>query len=319
MRIATILASLRSGRLLRAALVVTAIAVVGVVLLAAVAYFARSPVDVKDSKSEFAVKLVSKRIASELLLGWSYISANDVPMGTPLDPVEPFRPATLDELPDLASFFEQTTSRDLALARELADWLRSQTVFGASVLDYRVLGAADTLNYAQDGQPFLCGDIVRLYIMLAQALELDLRMIYLWSPPGEANHVVAEVWSNDFGKWAIVDVQENIILTLEDGIPLSAREVTDLIYAGKGTTIDLVTNGENSFYSNYEEDRYKRKYTSVGVLLRADFQRMSQLSSIHPANLESQTVAVYNPSGSLMPRLYYGQGIDAERMALAPK
>lgn len=198
---------------------------------------------VNDPEPVFAAKFVAKRIATEGLMGWHGLRSNEVPRGTPLDPVEPAEPATLSELPDLATFAAHTPARDFALAPELANWLRGHTVFGSSHQDYRVLSTAETLEQARAGRSLLCGDITRFYIMLAPALGLVARIVYLWAPD-EPNHVVAEVWSRDLTKWAIVDVQENMILTQRDVLPRNAVEVSDLVRAGCASEIQLVPNGE---------------------------------------------------------------------------
>lgn len=282
------------------------------------AYLARSPVDVEDSRTLFAAKVVAKRAVAEVIVAAYRLTPDGVRLPTPDRPIPPTPPAEPSPVPALAAFSARTSARDLALARALADWLAGSASFGVPREDFRHLPTAAVLRKALDGEPFLCDDLARLYAGLAPGLGLEVRLVYLWAAD-EANHVVVEVYSRDLGKWVVLDVLENLVLVGEDGVPLSALETHRRVASGRSASVRPVRNGTGSHGAGPPRlAAYLRKYESFAVLLRADYERLHQLPRYHPANLLSQNLALYEGSRGWLPGVYYRQRISAGQLAAPP-
>jgi hypothetical protein len=70
---------------------------------------------------------------------------------------------------------------------------------------------------------FLCGTIAPLLVQAVTALGGHARRVELRFTPGDS-HVVVEVWSEHFGKWAVLDPDYDIFFTA-DGVPQHAIEL----------------------------------------------------------------------------------------------
>jgi len=281
-------------------------------------HLARTPVAVDDSDAEFTAKIMARRAVGEVSSIWYSIIEPGFRKGTTSQPIGSPGHASLDELSIFDDFSESNPGTGLELARNLSDFLRKMTIFGSPSLNYAAMSTLDTLHQAAEGNLFLCGDLARLYGMVAPAFGLDVRVVYLWTPPGDANHVVTEIWDNELDKWVVIDVQENSIFTTRSGTPLSAVEINDMVRAGQKIAITRDANGNDSFISGYELAEYLDKYRTVAILMRSDLESMSVLPSYHPANIESQTVSLYEKSENWVARLYYEQRATADELAQPP-
>lgn len=83
-------------------------------------------------------------------------------------------------------------------------------------------GAALLGGYRGDGG-FLCGTIAPLLVQAVTALGGHARRVELRFTPGDS-HVVTEVWSEHFGKWAVLDPDYDIYFTV-DGVPQHAIDL----------------------------------------------------------------------------------------------
>jgi hypothetical protein len=86
-------------------------------------------------------------------------------------------------------------------------------------------------DYREGG--YLCGTIAPLLVQAVTALGGHARRVELRFTPGDS-HVVTEVWSDHFGKWAVLDPDYDIFFTV-DGVPQHALELHQHWVAG---TID---------------------------------------------------------------------------------
>ncbi|HEX2188399.1 MAG TPA: transglutaminase domain-containing protein [Longimicrobiaceae bacterium] len=282
-------------------------------------YFAGSPVAVEDPRPVFAAKVVAKRALAEAIVAAYALRRDGVPMPTPDAPVPPLPLSELAPVPALGGFLASAPRGDLARARVLADWLARSASFGPPRADYLHRPTAEVLQAALDGEPFLCDDLARLYARLAPRVGLDVRLVYLWAA-SEANHVVAEVYSRELGRWVMVDVLENLVLLGPGGTPLSALEAHLLVVGGQASAVSVASNaGGADPARRFELAAYLRKYESVAYFLRSDLKRLHALPRHHPANLLSQNMALYRGSRGWLPRLYYRQRIGAEQLAAPPR
>jgi len=89
--------------------------------------------------------------------------------------------------------------------------------------------ALDILEFAAQGETFYCTHYAITYVECALALGWQARKIGVdrkHGPQGlgSTHHGVAEVWSNQFRKWVVIDPQSNLHFEKE-GVPLSAWEI----------------------------------------------------------------------------------------------
>src|SRR5204863_649177 len=70
---------------------------------------------------------------------------------------------------------------------------------------------------------YLCGTIAPLLVQAVTALGGHARRVELRFTPRDS-HVVTEVWSAHFGKWAVLDPDYDIYFTV-DGVPQHAIEL----------------------------------------------------------------------------------------------
>lgn len=93
----------------------------------------------------------------------------------------------------------------------------------------RAKHATDILRLAAQGEKFYCTQYAVTYVECAQALGWQARKLGVdrkHGPEGmeSTHHGVAEVWSNQFSKWVVIDSQSNLHFE-KDGVPLCAWEI----------------------------------------------------------------------------------------------
>ena len=82
----------------------------------------------------------------------------------------------------------------------------------------------DLLRAAAKGGKFWCEVSAKFTVYAATAMGWPARLVSLSRNGYEWEHAVAEVWSNQFSKWFVVDTDFNFIYE-RDGVPLSAYEL----------------------------------------------------------------------------------------------
>jgi len=105
--------------------------------------------------------------------------------------------------------------------------------------------ALEILERAGKGEKFYCTYYAITYVECAHALGWQARKIgvdrkhpggYLL---GSSHHGVAEVWSNQFCKWVLMDSQSNLHFE-KNGIPLNAYEVREEWLRNQGEDVDHI-------------------------------------------------------------------------------
>ncbi len=132
----------------------------------------------------------------------------------------------------------------LALKR----WVRSRWDHGYSRLATECKDGLDFLRYAAKGEQFACGYYARTYVDCACALGWPARLVAIGIEHGEfprdynvgnTGHVVLEVWSDDLGKWVLLDPDVNIYYR-RDGLPLTALEVREAWLTHRDDEVEMV-------------------------------------------------------------------------------
>jgi len=101
----------------------------------------------------------------------------------------------------------------------LRDWVRRQWKYGYPDEVSRDYDSIDILRRAKNGESFWCSEYAVVFIQCALSLGYQARYVAL-----RKGHVIAEIWSNEFKKWVIMDPTFNIHFE-KKGIPLNCLDL----------------------------------------------------------------------------------------------
>jgi hypothetical protein len=124
----------------------------------------------------------------------------------------------------------------------LKEWVHKAIPGGSPKVSYN--NALEVLEHAARGATFWCTHYTITYAECAAALGWQSRKIGVdrkHGPEGmgSSHHGVAEVWSNQFRKWVVIDAQSNLHFE-KGGIPLSAWEIRAEWLKDGGKSVDHV-------------------------------------------------------------------------------
>src|SRR5262245_7314703 len=124
----------------------------------------------------------------------------------------------------------------------LKEWVHQAIPGGSPKISYN--NARQILEHAAHGETFWCTHYMITYAECATALGWQARRIgvdRMHGPGGmgSSHHGVAEVWSNQFRKWVVIDAQSNLHFE-KAGIPLSAWEIRAEWLKDGGRSVDHV-------------------------------------------------------------------------------
>jgi len=136
----------------------------------------------------------------------------------------------------------------------LRDWVKSRWAHGWD--ESKATDLSDGLAILEDaerGLEFCCGTYALLFVQCVLSLGYQARRLsiskiesdFITPDEGNVGHSVPEVWSNEFGKWVIMDPDINAHYE-HKGIPLSAYEIRDFWLKGKWQEVKLV-RGKSPF------------------------------------------------------------------------
>jgi hypothetical protein len=110
----------------------------------------------------------------------------------------------------------------------LKNWVFSVLPKGSPERDYSFETAIGILDDAKTGKKMWCTQFAFTYLQCATALGWYSRKLGVDSDhergDEEMHHGVADIWSNDFQKWYVVDALNNLHYE-KDGVPLNAFEL----------------------------------------------------------------------------------------------
>lgn len=185
---------------------------------------------------------------------------------------EHWREAKLQQLRRDEDFKDLRFSDQLDLFLKLCDWTHRQ--WRTSIPDpYPLSNAVDILADIRSGKTGgFCGQYAYVLADVLKAMGFfSVRYVELWSAAGES-HFVVEAWSDQFGKWLVLDPAENIYYEIQGpGVPASALEVRSaLLGAGQ---VKARAAGEP------RTDRGRHKlhlYANFAVSMRSDLMRSTR-------------------------------------------
>lgn len=116
---------------------------------------------------------------------------------------------------------ERAATSELDLIRRIADWANRQWGH-MRPLPYASWDALEILDRGEKGDGFWCEYKAALFVQACNAAGLTARIVGI-NRKDEDSHMVAEVYSNQFRKWMLVDAWWNCYYE-RNGVPLSAIE-----------------------------------------------------------------------------------------------
>jgi len=234
---------------------------IGILLLAAILYFAQSPVKSTDAGSfDNWAKFISKSL---IMTGY----------GTFKNVTDPsFAPNPLDEdyeWEDLSHPYFERIRNDKRLAHfyekdvwlfedilKVKEFLRDAFPHGAPPKNYRQKNVLEMLDAADEGAEFLCSGIAKMMVQLLMAADIPARTVQLSNKKGHG-HTVLEFWSEEYNKWCLIDLDYNVHYTDMNDIPLSALELhimsknNDEVKKHAGISKNTLFNEKTRLYENF--------------------------------------------------------------------
>ncbi len=183
----------------------------------------------------------------------------------------------------------------------LMDWTHEQfKKFGQPSTNAK--GALEILKAIEMGHTFFCSQYAQLLVSGAASLGWIDRPLALRRHQGVAKvggsteHSVTEIWSNQHGKWVMLDPTSNMYLT-KDGVPLNAYEIRQEWFYKNGTNLTFVVGREQKKYRKSDLPIFLKRFAGFGDL------------AVHPDELDKYGFTAYIPNTDLM-----DSGFDYARM-----
>ncbi len=133
----------------------------------------------------------------------------------------------------------------------LLDWVHHQfKKFGRPTSEPR--GALEILEGIEQGNAFFCSQYAHLFVSAAASLgwiDRELALRRHRDPPhgGSSEHTTTEIWSNQYGKWIMMDPTAKMYLE-RDGKPLNAYEIREAWFHRDGRDLVFVVGKERKRY-----------------------------------------------------------------------
>jgi hypothetical protein len=174
----------------------------------------------------------------------------------------------------------------------LNDWAHRQfKKFGRPSSGAR--GALQVLDGVQRGDSFFCAQYAEVLASAAASLGWNDRLLALRrhqgvnARGGSTEHTTTEIWSNQYGKWIMLDPTSNMYLE-RDGTPLNAWEIREEWFYRSGTNLTFVMGKERT--------RYRKKDLPIFLERFADFGDLT----VDPDELDKYGFIGYIPNTNLM-------------------
>ena len=118
------------------------------------------------------------------------------------------------------------------------------------------LSALELLDDVRQGKvAFRCVEFAHMLQHVYSAFGVPSRVIGLRRPNSNTGlgkgHVVVDIWSNEFGKWIVLDPQMNMFYTDQSGTPLSLFELHDRVR--QGDFGDIVLSQQSEMVSGFND------------------------------------------------------------------
>ena len=132
-------------------------------------------------------------------------------------------------------------------------------------------GALEVLRAIEDGHSFFCTQFGQVMVASAASLGWVDRALALRRHQGvnknggSTEHTTTEIWSNQFGKWVMLDPTSNMYLE-KDGVPLNAWEIRQEWFYNGGKELVIVVGKERKRYRKADLPVWLAKFDGFGDL-----------------------------------------------------
>lgn len=145
----------------------------------------------------------------------------------------------------------------------LARWVNRQWKYGIPRNVPFNFNAIELLERAKKGERFFCSEYAVVFIQCALSLGFQARYA------GLANHVVSEVWLDDYRKWVMLDPTFCIYIR-HRGVPLNCLEIHNILIEGKINELEIVEFGLQGSLKISKEKLFKN-YKKFYIRMRNDW------------------------------------------------
>lgn len=151
----------------------------------------------------------------------------------------------------------------------LLDWVHHQfKKFGPA--SAKANGALEILKAIREGHTFNCSQYAQVFVSAAASLgwvDRELALRRHQDPPngGSTEHSVTEIWSNQYGKWVMMDPTANMHIEKE-GKPLNAFEIRQEWFYRDGQDLVLVIGKERKPYRKSDLPIFLGRFAGFGDL-----------------------------------------------------
>jgi hypothetical protein len=181
----------------------------------------------------------------------------------------------------------------------LLDWTHRQfRKFGKPSTGAK--GALEVLKAIDEGHSFFCAQYAEVLVSTAASLGWVDRPLALRRHQGvnkvggSTEHSVTEIWSNQYGKWVMLDPTSNMYLE-KDGVPLNAYEIRQEWFYHDGKDLVFVVGKERKAYRKSDLPIRLGRFENFGDL------------TVEPDELDKYGFTAFIPNTNLMDAGYdYG-------------
>jgi hypothetical protein len=152
----------------------------------------------------------------------------------------------------------------------LNDWVhRRFKKFGQPSAKAR--GALEVLKGIEEGQTFFCAQYAETLVSCAASMGWVDRVLALRrhqgvnARGGSTEHSTTEIWSNQYGKWIMLDPTSNMYLEA-NGAPLNAWEIRQEWFYRGGTNLVFVIGKEHTRYKKSDLPIFLERFKDFGDL-----------------------------------------------------
>lgn len=147
----------------------------------------------------------------------------------------------------------------------LSDWLRKIIPRGDPERISYNFNTLEILSGKKNGCTFSCSGYSIAFVQCALSLGLTARYVGLFK-----GHVVSEVWSNEFAKWIVMDVYNNVHYEI-GGIPLNAIELHELWENRDFSNVNVLSGAERNNFTENSKEELLSFYHEFYVRMRNDW------------------------------------------------
>lgn len=167
------------------------------------------------------------------------------------------------DAPELVTFRETYHLRDIAgvgtsfeKGARLMRWLHAKIRHDGNSMNPQPMNGPNLLEACADGKRGLnCFGLAVILQEACLSVGVKARMVRCWplDPNDPDCHVINAIWSQDLGKWVLLDPTNDLWVMDEKGVPLSIQEFRDRLIEGKPVRLSEGANwnGEPKVPSEY--------------------------------------------------------------------